>query len=661
MTREQARTKLKIHEMKSAFSNYNMVRMREALRYLSGPKLTLFVKIPFLIHTNLPQLPGYVQDLPTAHGIYNFQATGFFKEALSQGKLEEALVKAGPVEAPCVLGLYHIGSLGTFTQSPQSDFDYWVIIDKHSFTEKRYYNFEKKLAHIVKYSREEFSQKVSFFIMDQADIRKDCYAGFNTRETMIAPKLFLKEEFYRTFLMIAGKIPIWTLLPPNIPKGIYKEKVNGLLQKKEMNINREYIDLGKIEIPENQDILKGILWHICKSRQDPVKAMIKASMIMSHRFGSKEQSILLCDEIKKGFALANIDDYGADPYKILFDRVIAFHKENQPGSLNLIKNAIFFRLCEYPMVQSPAPGSPKKQLLDRYIRTWNLNPTQVKKLITYPKWPEQEKRLLEKTFVKQLSRMYKQISQGDELNFSGLGQTDQRNLKILINKTRERLNLSKDKIQESSTYLARQSYTFFLFRKKRFAGWELSTLEPKGSKEITLQTSPSFLGLLGWIIENRLYHRAEASMRIDVKSNLFGSQDQPISADALYLEFQPAKPLSDDVFEHGALWRKLMVLLVESTSSKGFSRVEILALNTWGELFESQLELDTQTRMDDRYKKIASQINLYKGKNLKLLFYQMSDRRDPDAVFRISQYLEPRFFTPQEKDPLRKRPLLDKL
>jgi len=236
----------KLKQMKSAFSNYNVVRMREALRYLSGPKLKLFIKIPLLIHVNQPGFPGFVPEKPWASGIYNFEESGFYKEILKQGGITADSLLTDRQKEPTVIGLYHIGSLGTFTQSAQSDFDYWVIIDKTRFTEQRYYNLEKKLNHIVKYSRKEFDQEVTFFIMDQADIRRDCYAGFDTPETMIAPKLFLKEEFYRTFLMIAGKIPLWTILPVNTKKGTHTQLVKGLSLKEDIKpLLQDFIDLGK--------------------------------------------------------------------------------------------------------------------------------------------------------------------------------------------------------------------------------------------------------------------------------------------------------------------------------------------------------------------------------------------------------------------------------
>lgn len=651
----------RIGSLKSAFSNYNMVRMREALRYLSGPKLTLFIKIPFLIHMNLPKLPGYVAQVPQAHGIHNFKASGFYREGVNQNMVtQEDLARCTPKD-PCVIGFYHIGSLGTFTQSSQSDFDYWVIIDKKQFTEQRYYNLEKKLDHIVKYARESVDQEVTFFIMDQDEIRRNCYAGFKTRETLTAPKLFLKEEFYRTFLMIAGKIPIWTILPPSHTKETYDALVKGISSMGTLKaIAHEFIDLGRIDPPQNLEILRGILWHICKSKDDPVKALIKASMIFSHGYGSPDQSGLLCDEIKSGYGKAGIDDYLVDPYKALFDRVIVFHETHAPKNLNLIKNAIFFRLCEYPNVRAPEPGSPKKQLLDRYIRDWNLNHSQVKKIISYPEWSEQEKRLLEKTFIHRLAQMLKQIRQATDLGGSNLNETEQRNFKILFHKTQERLTQPENKIQGSSTYLQRQSFQFILFQKKRI-NWTLAGYVLGGGREIKLHKSQSLLGLLGWITLNHLYNRTKTTIKIDIKQELFQSSNNPISADHVYLALQPVTPLSDDIFEEDPSWSKLIILLVSPDSGRDFIRAEFLALNTWGELFEDLLELDTDKDMVHRYKDIALKIDEYKGKVPRLYFYQLAGQRDTEAVFQIKQYLADRFMGKKPGAPPRNRPLLDKL
>ncbi|WP_321495766.1 class I adenylate cyclase [uncultured Desulfobacter sp.] len=654
-------------KMKAAFSNYNVVRMREALRYLSGPKLELFIKIPFLIHMNRPHLPGYVPEKPEACGIYNFENSGFYKAVLDNEKdFGDIPDTETQTSNPCVLGFYHIGSLGTFTQSAQSDFDYWIIIDKTCFTEQRYYNLEKKLNHIVKFSRENFDQEVTFFIMDQADIRQNCYAGYESPETMIAPKLFLKEEFYRTFLMIAGKIPMWTILPANMQQGTYDRLVRHLFGQPDLEfLLKDFIDLGKVEMPALKDIYQGIGWHICKSKEDPVKALLKATMILSHITEEKDNATLLCDDLKQKFAKAGIDDCESDPYKIVFDRVLHYHKTHAHDTLKLIKIAIFFRLCSYPKVRLPEPGSPKKQLIDKYIRTWNILPSQIRKLMSYPNWPEKEKQALDTTLIQRLAGMYHQIRAKEkdlEKNLKkDMLRAEQRNLKILNNKVKERLNTKPGKIPASSNFLTRHSFSLLMIRKNLTGNWILSAALPNTIHKSIFHTSESFLGLMGWIMENRLYQRHRTQIKLESRLVLYENKDQATSPDALYLVMQPVKPLSDSCFEHDARWNKILILLVCPDQSCGVAQAELLALNSWGELFLDHLELDTGRPLHDRYKDVADKISLYAGEEVRLFFFQMAEIRDEHAVYGIKQFLADRFLIHRPGTPKQNRPMLDKL
>ena len=87
----------------------------------------------------------------------------------------------------------------------------------------------------------------------------------------------------------------------------------------------------------------------------------------------------------------------------------------------------------------PEEGTPKRNLIQKYIRLWKLNQHQVGKLLSYPSWAEAEKLLLEKAFVQRLAQMYKHVvketkSQKSSLDFG----KEKRNWIMLKNKIRTR-------------------------------------------------------------------------------------------------------------------------------------------------------------------------------------------------------------------------------
>ncbi|MCP3900699.1 MAG: adenylate cyclase [Desulfobacteraceae bacterium] len=620
------------------FSNYNVVRMREAIRYLSDDKLKIFIEIPFLIHINSKGYKGYIDSEFNTHGIWNFENSGFFKQAAKRKIFPINIIEESKNIKPMILGLYHIGSLGTFTQSSDSDFDYWVVVDGNSMEGKHLECLKKKLDIIVQYSREKYGQQVTFFIMDHKDIQQNNYPSLIGEDAFTAPKSFLKEEFYRTFLMIAGKIPAWALIHEGIDQ-------NSQLLIPD-DIPEDIIDFGNINCAGEEDILKGLLWHVLKSFQDPVKALIKSTMIFSYWFGNPSHKQFLCNELKAGYSKAGLDDYMMDPYKILFDRLIEYHQQKEPDSLNTIKTTLFFRLCGYPFVKIPAKNSPKRQLLDKYIRSWGLKKKQVIKLLAFQKWSEAEKLLYEQTLLSRLEKMYKIALQkfGQKVVLGFFKGAEQRNWKILKNKTKNRLKKGSDNIPSCSSFLKRKKIKHMQLEMIKQGKWDLIVIDAKTKDTEILYRGPSLFQIFGWILVNRLYDRNNASINCNYKFDIYESTANPISLDKIYLSLQPLIPLSDKCFEQEPKWKKSAVLLVFTNDEAGeilnLDRAEFLITNTWGEIFFEKISFNQNEKIIEKYEKIAKKLAKFFDPDFRFFIYQMTDEHNSDIVYHIRRAFE---------------------
>ncbi len=634
--------------------------MREAIRYFTPEKLEIFIKIPFLIHINSPGYPGFVDSKTPAHGIWHFEESGFFKEAQKTKIFPKSIIETINVKQSFVNGFYHIGSLGTFTQSGGSDFDFWVIIDKKKFSKERYENLEKKLDGILKHCREEYSQEVSFFIMDQKEIRQNFYASYEGEEALSAPKIFLKEEFYRTFLMIAGKIPLWAVLPEKIIDA--QLNMEGITSQA-LAMYDDLIDLGTIDRLPEEDVLKGLLWHICKSQEDPVKALIKSTMVFSYGFGKKISKQLLCEKIKQDYPNAGIDDYGTDPYKSLFDRILEFHELEEPKTVNLIKNAIFFRLCGYPDIKMPENKTPKLSLLRKYISNWKLNKNQVAKLLAYNTWSESEKLLLEQTIINRLAQMYNHaLKSMADINAVFENPDEKTNWTILRNKTKHRLKKSPDKIPECSTFIRRQNISNLDIIETPNL-WKLNIQTHDGQNMKTAYKHIHFLGLLGWIFENGLYNRQTSTITIHSDLWLYESLDKPVNIDSLYMSLAPLKPLSDTSYARSALWLKMVVVLFYDTQVQkdDLVKAEFMVLNTWGELYFEAVDFEPGKHKEACCRVLAKKMSKYRQDNLRVHIYQFSNAHDPDIVYLLKKAYNDETNPGEKQMPIKKKPYLDKL
>ncbi len=634
--------------------------MREALRYLTPEKLEIFIKIPVFLHINQPDCPGFTDPGKAAHGIWGFRQSGFYKEALETGLFTPETMASAPAGIPAILGLYHIGSLGTFTQSPGSDFDFWIIIDKKQFSRERFEGLEIRLDAILKYCREIYHQEVSFFVMDHRDVRNNRYASYDDQDRLSAPRIFLKEEFYRTFLLIAGKIPLWCVLPDfsgtSAGAVLNEDGVTAVI----LSLYEDLIDLGRISAIPMEDVLKGLLWHICKSEADPVKAMIKATMIYSYGFGATSAGHLLCDRIREGYARAAIDDFSADPYKIVFDQILEFHEKEDSKRLNLIKNAVFLRLCEYPDVKLPEANTPKRILLEKYIRSWKLSATKVGKLLAYPTWAESEKLLLEKTFIHRLAQMYNLAVRQTQTRKTVLDFKDEKqNWIILKNKTRARLNKKPEKIPDCSTYLKRRRFKSLVLAWKQGA-WEVDAITASGMEMQGLYHHSHLLGALGWVLVNQLYKRQHGSLCLAGGLDLFESVSTPVDPDRLYMVFQPLKPISDQVFEQEPRILKLMLLL--SAAPEGFpGGAECLVSNTWGELFFETIPFPAGPSRQALCRRMAGYMARFAEDQPRPHIFQYGKRHDPDIVHDLKKAYLSIAFSDQDGLSMPQKPFLDKL
>jgi len=697
-----------IEKNRANFILHNIVRLREMIRYLPNEKLTLFKEIPFLIHVNRSDFPGYVNTEST-FGIWNFENSGFARDiAQRYPAAREPLIQK--CSDPAVQALYHIGSLGTFTQSAKSDFDFWVVIDRSGFDNERLNALHEKLALITTYSRKNFSQEVTFFVHYAHNLRENIFDNPDDEESVALPELLLKEEFYRTFIMVAGKIPLWAVQP------LYLDPQESDLWKKRALEHDELIDLGTFDSMPAQEIERGLLWQICKAPYDPVKSLIKASITAS--YGAKEihrrqngpeikkvTPILLCDRVKERFGESIIDDYAADPYIIAFERVLEFYTElGDLRALSQIKAAIFFRLCGFPLVSLPAKESPKRTILERYIRRWQLGSTRLKKLLEYQEWPEKEKTLFDQTMVERLSSLYKLSleQKRDQLRSSPVSGKRERDMTMLKNRVNKITIKKRGVLPICSTYLRLNPHIHLTLvaKQKRLKPEEEATQESlsyewllfsevgndlKKKSHTLIFSTGYFLKSVGLSMYNHIYIRGTTQLSIKSTLKLYTSFDKESDCDDIYLFVQPWMPLSDDPFLFEPYWETIVVLMIieeikESDSNRETSRTDVeqrstqtiksptqaqfLIRNSWGEIFFEVLELEQIDHLEKKCYQTAMKILEYHGAESHYAIFQIASKPVPKLIQKIKTVVEDAKAIKNRSDikdmkSIRRRPYLD--
>jgi adenylate cyclase, class 1 len=584
---------------RSAFSAYNISRIRELIRYLPKKKYFLFQQIPLWLHLNRPRTPGFVGDPRAPFGIYRFRESGFWKRGLSQLNLTEKQLRPFLSSREYILGLYLMGSSGTLAQTDASDFDYWVVIDGEGMEPVQKRLLKLKLESIEAYCADQYGQMVSFFVLEGAQVRANRFEAVDEESSGSAQRTLLKEEFYRTFIMIAGKIPYWAVLPSGLDDDQYRRRIDEASAGWHVRFDPEdYIDLGNLAALNHRESLGALLWQIYKARHSPVKSLIKAALI-AHYFFSREDGFL-CDAIKARVFEGCPGDWLVDPYALMFEKGLAFFTdlEDQEG-LSLLKESIFLRLSGHrPLPASPG-GSPREMLLRDYLRRWEWAEKRIHHMSFYRQWPEAEKRRFESAVFEKISHLYELILKGKDRDGAAIDMTD-RDLQVLTNRIAGHFRQVPGKIPKCSSYTMRNAAALqIIVAGESSEGGNLvwSVYGREGRRAIDsdalLFEGPELLKTAAWLISNNLYTGKTSVIGFQAASSceVTGHQARRIVQRAYDFFKDGMAGLLPS--EQPPSWKNLLVCLhrTEAEKERRLARADFLVMNTWGEFFFDGLDL----------------------------------------------------------------------
>src|SRR4030042_5342829 len=253
-----------IHKNRESFLQFNDAEEKRFQHLIGNPNVRLVVNaIPILLSVNNKRLPGYIDgDVPC--GIFNFRSEVDAKKYL-QGRFyvkDLGLRDTNPfIEMMAVMG-----SVGTIAYSRDSDFDYWVCIDKRGVSPEKLNNFTGKMDAVQDWAMAEMNIEVHIFINDIGDIKNNIFAESNEEAFGSTLGAGLKEEFFRSSVIIAGKIPFWWVVPRFIRDSDYEKLYNELPEEIK---EKDFVDMGNLFEISKADFLGAALFQIIKSLGNP--------------------------------------------------------------------------------------------------------------------------------------------------------------------------------------------------------------------------------------------------------------------------------------------------------------------------------------------------------------------------------------------------------
>jgi adenylate cyclase class 1 len=389
--------------LKQRFLYLNQQRFQRTCAALSERQQQFLHLLPLLFDVNHPMLPGYVSH-NTPAGIYQFSPD---KDQLRFAKIiaRSFNYQRDLVEKEYALdALFIMGSVGTIAQSDASDLDVWVC---HSLEESHPYLHElkRKCTLISQWAAHQLHLEVHFFLMNAEEFSTQRKIRLTSEASGSAQHYLLLDEFYRTALWIAGKVPLWWFIPATQEENYnsYREKLIG----RQFIKAHEVIDFGGLpSIPANEFIGAGV-WQLYKAIESPYKSVLKLLLLevyASANNSSTNNSLIdntntdpivslplvphpdtpsaaepLALSLKRAVYHSDPDADLLDPYVMVYQR-IEQHLENnqQPQRLDLARRCFYFKVNKaLSRTSQHNKKSWQRILLDKMVANWGWSPRQL--------------------------------------------------------------------------------------------------------------------------------------------------------------------------------------------------------------------------------------------------------------------------------------------
>ncbi len=389
------------------FKKYNTERRAKAFQFNPLKAALLFKIIPYLLHSNYPDLPGYVDDDKCPFGIHLFDPEEVIDHELIRRFLPQstALRKDTPspfTDDPCIHSLKTIGSIGTVAQSDKSDCDYWISIRQQELGEEGVDLLEQKCRGIEEWALKKGTE-VHFFLMDIDQTKENSFDSSAEEESAgSALKILLKDELFRTHILVAGKALLWWLIPPGLTEDEYRIYVKKLIASKSIPADH-FIDLGYLSDIPKSEIFGACLWQMNKALDSPFKSVIKFAyleLLLRHKgrmlplFSDKVKCLVtfpekLSSDEDKAITLAEVD-----PYLLLSREIVAFYQQEEAKQKrdNLIRECLFLKTLEGMESQRNTKFGQQSHLKATMamMENWDLLPENYNHFLEFHNWTYKE-------------------------------------------------------------------------------------------------------------------------------------------------------------------------------------------------------------------------------------------------------------------------------
>jgi adenylate cyclase class 1 len=397
-----------LSQLRARFLKLNEGRMARAMEGLSTRQQVVLTLLPLFFHVNHPLLPGYVSG-STPAGLSNYEPdANTLAEAQRLTRSFSYKPRHGSNPPRPIHGLFLMGSLGTLAQADQSDMDVWVCHGP-DLSESELAELRKKCQLLETWAASQGAEAHFFLIDPTRFVRGERDTQLSSEDCGTTQHYLLLDEFYRTAIWLAGRTPIWWLVPV-YEEASYDRYTHTLMSKRFIRAD-ETLDLGHLaNIPPGEFIGAG-LWQLFKGIESPYKSVLK--LLLIEVYASEHPKVhCLSLRFKQAVFANQLDLDELDPYIVVYRRIEEYlTARGEPERLELVRRALYLKVNRKLTGSNSRTQSWQRSLLERLAHEWQWDHRQLALLDSRSQWKVRQVGSERRALVKELNYSYRFLTQ----------------------------------------------------------------------------------------------------------------------------------------------------------------------------------------------------------------------------------------------------------
>ncbi|MGD8587879.1 MAG: class I adenylate cyclase [Chromatiales bacterium] len=426
--------------IRDRYLKLHRTRLERILGELSPSKQGFIRLLPLLFHINHPMLPGFVRS-DTPQGIPNYNPAK--PELDAARRLSRSFHYQRRAQRQYQIeGLYLMGSTGSIAQSSSSDFDLWLCHGP-GLNEGRRQQLQQK-ATLVEQAAAEQGLELHVFVIDPEAFRRGYKAKLSSESSGSTQHSLLLEEFYRSGVLLAGRYPLWWLVPPD-REHEYRSYADTLLRHRFVQAG-DVLDLGGLEQVSADEFFGSAHWQLYKGIDSPYKSILKIFLMEAYS-RDYPRPLWLAQQAKAAVYRGVTDPDELDAYILLYRRVEAYLTEIEDSDrLELARRCFYFKVGER-LSQNIDLHHWRRASMFQLVRHWGWSQADLQMLDARPSWKIQRVIRERNLLVGVLSRSYRLLTDFAR-NYADQSRIDPMELNLLGRKLHTALDHRPGKIDQ---------------------------------------------------------------------------------------------------------------------------------------------------------------------------------------------------------------------